>query len=1130
MSDEHAQLDNESQALLEELGATPVSRRWMLKAGLSSAAAMALQLQSGPVVAAPIRGGRFSSSTLHFALGTATGVSGLVLVANGARRRRLVAHTAASRAALKSEGGLWGVMDLSALTHYVSAVSLPADRALVTSVYGRRGQAEVVVSQMWHVPARATRAVARIAHRLTGSLASVQGSPARLKALGLLPSQITSPEHVVQLEAIGDPHQTATTLTMFHPNVATIDSTASATTKGLLGQTPEVESLGTYIANMQQSGTDFATLVQATDADGTPSQIKVGDTTTTFSTIQLNRDDAGFVATTKSAVTAGVLAVRDEPRLGAVTDKPLDESPPAAGQTWVQPQGVAPQPQPYSPSLGAGAGLDIKVKNGGFLFGTQTVVNGPFASGKVPLKIYNNYVRWMWVYVQYLGAGNQNLSINANHVLPDTKYSKSLAICPQVFTLLGVPLWDTNTVDVTLDFPEGAHTARLLYCGLGSDIVGGGWRQYFPADAYPDRIAPTDEVVVASVITGILTLGITAFALVTDIAIASVLGSVKSLILNAGAGLTEEVIAAIQGVTALTAAEALAASLAAGGATYADIENSGANLDNLWSILVPLGTIIPKVLFNPKALGLFFRIALVISGTMTAQKAIQAIPAIGQVVAIISAIGDAITLAEAIGETIASPWVIENEVTLTYQATITISPQFPNAPFPATARSWRLEALVDGALTLDPITGTINEGGRVRSDPLVLTVTAPFGGKQIQWSIAMLDSNNHQVATGVSPQLPNDNPAQPPSQVAFAITQLPAPITASTVFQRADTTTFSPAAGGYTWSDQVSSMGTVASGGIQEVTGAAVATRAGVAGVVWKQGDRYYLRGVPVAENGTTIDLRPAPKEGYARRPFLLFDAFVERTDEGNHVLLEPDETTDAYTVRRVSLDPVTGAIDWDPNVSFGSFTLPVSAAALHSSGRVVALHTDSGRLGVLQPIATPRPHLAAYSAGPGSQIGLLRSPIAVAVTNPGTVLILEAGASQLAAFDLNGNPVRYFGSGPTLQFTVPLASPGTYLDLAVDGASHIYLLYYTGDGTQPADYRVDVYTPTGVPFATNSPGVNVPHLAVDYWRSIFAANYDPLTGLGTTTPHIDPLLGVAEPSLSRFDPITPSGAPQLRR
>src|SRR5262249_37390865 len=157
--------------------------------------------------------------------------------------------------------------------------------------------------------------------------------------------------------------------------------------------------------------------------------------------------------------------------------------------------------------------------------------------------------------------------------LPDTKYSKSLALCPQVFTLLGVPLWDTNTVDVTLNFPEGAHTARLLYCGLGSDIVGGGWRQYFPADAYPNRIAPTDEVVVASLITGILTLGITAFALVTDIAVASVSSQLKSIVQDLGPQeLIEEVREVVApAVLALTAAEALAAALAAGGATYADI-------------------------------------------------------------------------------------------------------------------------------------------------------------------------------------------------------------------------------------------------------------------------------------------------------------------------------------------------------------------------------------------------------------------------------------------------------------------------------------------------------------------------------------------------------------------------------
>jgi hypothetical protein len=238
-----------------------------------------------------------------------------------------------------------------------------------------------------------------------------------------------------------------------------------------------------------------------------------------------------------------------------------------------------------------------------------------------------------------------------------------------------------------------------------------------------------------------------------------------------------------------------------------------------------------------------------------------------------------------------------------------------------------------------------------------------------------------------------------------------------------------------------------------------------------------------------------------------------------------------------VALDATTGAPTWDPTVSWGTFPLPISAAALHSSGRVVAVNTDNGRVGTLQPAGAAPPPLAAYTAGPGTQVGLLSSPVAIAVTNPGIVLVLEAAALQVAAFDLNGDPVAYFtGATSALtrralvagahaaqagaQFTLPLASAGSYLDLAVDGAGQIYVLYYTGDGSDPSDYRIDVYTQTGALLDAASPGVNVPHFAVDFWRSVYAANYDPLADTVSGQPRIDPALGVAEPSLSRFDPV----------
>jgi hypothetical protein len=678
---------------------------------------------------------------------------------------------------------------------------------------------------------------------------------------------------------------------------------------------------------------------------------------------------------------------------------------------------------------------------------------------------------------------------------------------------------------VTLNFRPEATSARLLFCGLGNDAVGGGWRQYFPADAYPDHIAPQGEVLFPALMTGILSIGLTSFALLTDLDIATTWATLRPEIDAFLAGFNAALTAVISATGFLTGAESFAALVAAGGATYEDIANNHGDAHNIWSILLSLGSIIPRIISNPQALQAWVDVADAILAEEAAENLIKAIPLIGQFIAVAAAVGDALTLAEAIGETATSPWVIENGIALTYQVTVTVSKDSRAATWPVTARSWRIEAKIDGAVALSPSTGALN-GGPNDNDPIVLNLTAPFGGNTISWSIVVLDAAGNQVGTGVSAQLANNDAANPPSSVAFAITQLPVPITAATVFKRAATTTYSANGGSYIWSNGVTDTGTRASSGIQEVSGVAIATRLGVAGVVWKQGDKYWLRGVRVGEPRTIITLGGATRQGYSRRPFLLFDSFVGASDIANHVLLEPDETTPGYHVRRLAIDPTSGALSWDLTTSLGFFPLVVSAAALHSSGRVVAIHTDSGRLGHVLPANTPRPPLAAYVAGPGTEIGLLSSPTAVAVTNPGIIIVLEAGASQLAAFDLNGNPVRYFGTGSPAAFTLTLPGPATYLDVAVDGAGQIYVLSYQGDGTQPADYRIDVYTPSGTPLATNSPGTNIPHLAVDYWRSIYAANYTALLDSGTGQPRIDPALGVVEPSLSRFDPSSPAADP----
>ena len=327
----------------------------------------------------------------------------------------------------------------------------------------------------------------------------------------------------------------------------------------------------------------------------------VGGVTSTFNTYQLS-PDAGLRQSLKSAVSAGIVGVRDTASLGAVIDTPLEQDASASTQTWVQEQGVMAQAQPYSQALKAGSGISINVKNPGFWYGTQTVVNGGYANGQVPLKLYNNFVRWVWVYVQYLGANNENLSANPSPKWPDTKYSQSLGLLPQVFTVLGVPLWDTNSIDVTLDFPEGAHTARILFCGLGSNLLDGGWRQYFPSDAYPGQIAPQDEVLFPSLTTGIFTIGLSALALATDIDVAAAWGTAKGLLTGFLVEDKEMFEAILQPTLPLVTGESLAVAVAGGAETYASVSANGGSTENIWSILLAMATVLPKLLFSPKIL------------------------------------------------------------------------------------------------------------------------------------------------------------------------------------------------------------------------------------------------------------------------------------------------------------------------------------------------------------------------------------------------------------------------------------------------------------------------------------------------------------------------------------------------
>lgn len=301
-------LDDETRSYLEELVSTPVGRRWVLKAGLASAVALGVgsRMGTGTAQAAPKKHRRRMERTdLHFAFGNARGVTGMVLVANG-KRISLKRHTKQSRAALRRKGGLWAKMDLSQLSHHVSDVELPAERSIHVSVHGRRGRREVVVGQIWRVPRASTIALAKTTHRLKGNYRHVSGSPRRLAALGLKPSDISSPQHVAQLEMIVDSYSTAVAFTSLHPNIATVNKTAASVTSALLKTTPAVTSLGTYIGQMTSHGRSWASMAPAKNADGSATKIVVKGQTHTFSTFEFNTKDPNLPQIATTAVVGPV--------------------------------------------------------------------------------------------------------------------------------------------------------------------------------------------------------------------------------------------------------------------------------------------------------------------------------------------------------------------------------------------------------------------------------------------------------------------------------------------------------------------------------------------------------------------------------------------------------------------------------------------------------------------------------------------------------------------------------------------------------------------------------------------------------------------------------------------------------
>ncbi|MGH7229779.1 MAG: hypothetical protein ACREJU_00255 [Nitrospiraceae bacterium] len=177
-----------------------------------------------------------------------------------------------------------------------------------------------------------------------------------------------------------------------------------------------------------------------------------------------------------------------------------------------------------------------------------------------------------------------------------------------------------------------------------------------------------------------------------------------------------------------------------------------------------------------------------------------------------------------------------------------------------------------------------------------------------------------------------------------------------------------------------------------------------------------------------------------------------------------------------------------------------IGSIAAHGEEFVLALSPDQEMVEILrlpdQPYAADADAAFATQIGkPGSYVGRLHGAKAMALTRDGnTFLVLEEVNNRIQAFNTNGVPVKYFGGTASeialQQWPEDAGKQLTYLDMSLEYAGYLYVLSYEDAGSDPNQYRLDIYTPGGLKLARTR-GVSAGRLTVDQWRAVYTLNYE---------------------------------------
>lgn len=554
-----------------------------------------------------------------------------------------------------------------------------------------------------------------------------------------------------------------------------------------------------------------------------------------------------------------------------------------------------------------------------------------------------------------------------------------------------------------------------------------------------------------------------------------------------------------------------------------------------------------KTVLETGSLALLEQLAAFLFSKLGQAALIDSIPCAGTIARAVSVALDAIDLAETTLEVALSPPLYRFNLALTHTLSTSIRPGIGGYPTvaPGATLYYQVSYLFDNGTphVLSPVDlpGALTQ-------PIPVTLSGiPVGGQvniivgfYMRRAGTPVGQNDWCAAQGSTGLIGNNGDAAPD----IVLKNIAAPIQSTTVYLHTSKTVLD-AGGRHLWQadpdgshkpaflpppgDQQPGLG-----GLRNITVTGqTSARPGYLGYAWKAYSGARLgcaANAPgqfdyVANLDTDNRSGGGAETGYASIGCGLASGAVLgysllSSDTAN-VYLDPD---------RLYLRPVSpGAASAFPapaaRLALGRLNLASSGLLLHPSGQVVSINTENSKLEMLRLPATPvdeatasRLHLARTYGGAGSRPGLMRSPVAAAVSADGVIVVLEGsdGNNRLQAFDTGGNPIPYFRKQARPYFLqLGEANNPTYLDLAVEYSGYLYVLSRDGSDV----HRVDIYHPQqdGAAPICSTVGINAARLTVDLWRNVYTLNYEVMRLPDGSIPP-----SLTEPSISLWVPLPP--------